>query len=98
MLDQRVEERFAVVLHVAHITVLQKIGVAAVQNPLAALTLVFKSTDVGRQKAMQAEGVALLFGKGSALVEPGVQQQSNPVKTGPDHAVDLPALPEFLTH
>ena len=43
VLDQRVEERFAVVLQVAHVAVLEKSGVAAVQNPLAALPLVFQA-------------------------------------------------------
>jgi hypothetical protein len=35
---------------------------------------------------MQGEGGALLFGKGSARVEPGIQQQLDPMKAGPDYA------------
>ena len=46
---------------------------------------------------MQTEGVALLFGKGGALVEPGIQQQLDPMKTGPDHAAVCFCL-NFLTH
>jgi hypothetical protein len=47
---------------------------------------------------MQAEGVALLFCKGSALVEPGVQQQFEPMKMGPDHALICLLCLGFLTH
>jgi hypothetical protein len=84
--DQRVEERLAVVLHIAHVAVLQESRIAAVQHPLSALPLVFEASDVRRQQSMQAKGVALCLGECSTLVEPGVQKQLDPVKMGPDHA------------
>jgi hypothetical protein len=34
---------------------------------------------------MQSEGGALLFAKGSALVEPGIQQQLDPMKAGANY-------------
>ena len=93
VLDHRVEKRLAVVLQVAHVAVLEKRSWPAVQNPLAALPLVLQGSDMRRKQPMQGERVALLFGKGRALVEPGVQQQLDPVKTGPDDAgVSLPGL------
>jgi hypothetical protein len=84
--DQRVEKRFAIVLQVAHVAVLAKGGIAAGQHSQAAFPLVFEASDVRRQQAMQGEGGALLFGKGGALVEPGIQQQLDPMKAGPDYA------------
>jgi hypothetical protein len=82
---QRVEKRLAIVLQVAHVAVLAKGGIAAGQHSQAAFPLVFQASNVRRQKAMQSEGGALLFAKGSALVEPGIQQQLDPMKAGPDY-------------
>jgi hypothetical protein len=47
---------------------------------------------------MQSEGVALIFCKGSALVEPGVQQQFEPMKTGSDHVIACLLCLGFLIH
>src|SRR5208337_4208055 len=75
--NQRVEERFAIILQVAHVAVLAKGGLAAGQDSQAAFPLVFQASDVRRQQSMQSKGVTLLFGKGCALVEPGIMKQLN---------------------
>ena len=72
--DQRVEKRLAVVLQIAHVAVLQEGRSPAVQHPFAASPLIFKRSDVRRQQPMKAESSSLLFGKGRALVQPGIQQ------------------------
>jgi uncharacterized protein YhdP len=49
--DQRVKERLAVVLQVAHVAVFEERCSPAVQHSLAAFPLVFERADVGRQAA-----------------------------------------------
>jgi hypothetical protein len=51
-----------------------------------------------RQKAMKTKGRAFLIAEGSALVEPGIQQQLGPVKTRLYHAAVCLISLEFLTH
>ena len=84
--DKRVEEGLAVVLHIAHVAVLEEGCSPAVQHPFAAFPLIIERSDVRRQEPMQAKSSALLLGKGSALVEPGIRQQLNPMKMGSDHS------------
>src|ERR1035437_8804794 len=83
--NQRVEKRFAIVLQVAHVAVLAKGGIATGQHSQAAFPLIFQGSDMRRQKAMQAECGAFLFGKGRAFVEPGIMEQLEPVKSGANH-------------
>ena len=80
--DERIEERLIVVLQVAHVRVFAEGGGPAVEDALAAVTLIFERPDVRRQQAVQSEGVALLLGKCRALVEARIHQQIAPGEAG----------------
>jgi hypothetical protein len=72
--DEGVKQRLVVVLQVAHQVVLAEGCVAIVQRLLAAFALVFKSSYMGRQQAVQREGIAFAFRECGAFVEAGIQQ------------------------
>ncbi len=59
--DERVEQRLVVVLQVAHVAVLAERGGAAVEDALAAFALVFESSHVRRQQAMQGQRCRVLL-------------------------------------
>ena len=97
--NEGVEEGLVVVLQIAHVAVLAERGGAAVKDPLAAFALVFESPDVGREQAMECEGIALFFSEGGTLVEAGIQQQFVAGKAGTNCCrMDRLGRRRFCTH
>src|SRR5665213_342464 len=81
------KKSLVVVLQIAHQPVFAEACVSIVERNLAALTLIFKRSNMWRQQTMQRKSIAFFFSKRSALIQARIRQKAESGQVGADYVI-----------